>query len=366
MWGSTERCRSIVPSLMNVFKAVLRLVRPAARQFRPADLIIVVFASVLLLALYWLTPLSARDDTIQEMFPQQLDALRSDIFRRAIETGEAQGSSVISINPLVDAELIASLKRDSNPLAKIKMETSVVKRVRFDNLILYGGIAVILFLATRAFTRPRASVPDAASNVSLGIPAPSVEDGLDSPRYVITAEAFLSDQVQTAAAIANALYDRSTLLIVGGIVMAFVGVGVFYATVPETHDVASLGAYLPRVVRPTGILIFVEAIAWFLLRQYRVQIEDYKSFYRIYLRRANLLIALKTIASARKDPAQMALAAAFLQDDQSGRLRKNETTETLAALAAAEPNPVFDLFKDLVTQITPPKRRKKGASETSS
>jgi hypothetical protein len=179
----------------------------------------------------------------------------------------------------------------------------------------------------------------------------------------VTAEVFLSDQVQTAAAIANALYDRSTLLIAGGIVMAFVGVGVFYATVPETADIKSLSEYLPRAIRPTGILIFVEAIAWFLLRQYRVQIEDYKSFYRIYLRRANLLIALKTIASAGKDRAQMALAAAFLQDDQSGRLRQNETTETLAALAAVEPNPVFDLFKDLVTQVIPSKRRSKKAPE---
>jgi hypothetical protein len=352
---------------MNVFKSIFRLMGRAAGHFRPSDWIVVIFASLILLALYWLTPAFQKDDSLQDTFRWKMSELAEDTVRRIERPDQVErGVAVVSINPLVVADLVVIARgTEKNFYLERTIERSVVKRIRYDNLILYGGIAVVLFLATWTFTRPRASVPNAASNVSLGIPAQAVKRPTERTRYAITAEAFLSDQVQTAAAIANALYDRSTLLIVGGIVMAFVGVGVFYATVPEMHDVASLTAYLARVVRPTGILIFVEAIAWFLLRQYRVQIEDYKSFYRIYLRRANLLIALKTIASARSDPAQVALAAAFLQDDQSGRLSKSETTESLAALATVEPNPVFDLFKDLVTQITPSKGRNKKAPEAS-
>ena len=52
--------------------------------------------------------------------------------------------------------------------------------------------------------------------------------------------------------------------------------------------------YLTFSIRPAGALIFIEAIAWFLLRQYRALIEDYKIFHRMYLKRANYLIAYRT------------------------------------------------------------------------
>lgn len=325
---------------MSIFSNVVS--RPIHRAFtnlRPAGLIIVFLAPVVVLALYWLSPLLSTDDasTITR-FGKEIARLRENTLDRARNSGDHESTWItVNLNPLLAAEIKcnADVPKTTSGMPLPARETGifVYKRIRYDNLILFSGIAVILMLVTWIFTRPRASVPDAGSSVSLGIPAPLSESAPGGEHRVVTAEAFLSDQVQTAAAIANALYDRSTLLISGGIVMAFIGVGVFYATVPETADIKSLSEYLPRVVRPTGILVFVEAIAWFLLRQYRVQIEDYKSFYRIYLRRANLLIALKTIASAGKDRAQLALAAAFLQDDQSGRLRKGETTETLATLA---------------------------------
>ena len=180
--------------------------------------------------------------------------------------------------------------------------------------------------------------------------APSEQSRLE------TAEEFMSNQVRAAEAVAASLYERSTLLIAGGIVMAFIGVGVFYFTLPETKDASTMSAFLPRVIRPTGILIFLEAISWFLLRQYRVQIEDYKAFYRIYLRRANLLMALKTLPKGNSsDAGQIAIAAAFLEDDQTGRLRSGETTEALATLKVSDPNPVFDLFRDLIGRVLPTK-----------
>jgi hypothetical protein len=106
------------------------------------------------------------------------------------------------------------------------------------------------------------------------------------------------------------------------------------------------------------MLIFVEAIAWFLLRQYRVQLEDYKTFYRIYLRRANLLLALKTI-SVNDAATRATMAAAFLQDDQTGHLKTGETTEALAALQTVDANPVFDLFRDVVGSTLPHSAEKK-------
>ena len=317
----------------------------------------VLAAGVLLLALYWMTPLFSRDFGSEDATTKQIDILRDKILHGSLEVSPREPIvSSVSINPFVGVTIVVSMPVEApDSVSRPVPQFTAYRRFRYDNMILYGGAAVILLLVGRTFARPRASVPDAASAVSLGIPAPKSGDELSQGQQTVTAEIFLSDQVKTAAAIANGLYDRSTLLIAGGILMAFIGVGLFYVTIPETSDVKTISEYLPRVIRPTGMLVFVEAIAWFLLRQYRVQIEDYKSFYRIYLRRANLLIALKTIGTAGKDRAQMALAAAFLQDDQSGRLQKDETTETIASLATTDPNPVFDLFKTLIAQVKPPK-----------
>jgi hypothetical protein len=77
------------------------------------------------------------------------------------------------------------------------------------------------------------------------------------------------------------------------------------------------------------MLIFIEAIAWFLLRQYRALIEDYKSFYRCYMRRANYFAALK-ISNGNKDEKLFSLIVkTFLTEDLTGRLKKEETTENL-------------------------------------
>src|SRR5262249_54823982 len=145
---------------------------------------------------------------------------------------------------------------------------------------------------------------------------------------------------------ARDVYRRSTILLGGGIVMAFVGVALFYITLPTSvsttqsrdaflyYDLQSQINYLrrqnedlrsrskpdrddasrrlddsspfrgtdeakenqwllfaSRSLRPTGMLIFMEGIAWFLLRQYRVLIEEYKAFLRVYLKRSSYLIA---------------------------------------------------------------------------
>jgi hypothetical protein len=77
------------------------------------------------------------------------------------------------------------------------------------------------------------------------------------------------------------------------------------------------------------MLLFIEAIAWFLLRQHRVLIEDYKSFYRLYIRRTNYLTVLKLVAESTDASHKGLLINALLIEDLSGRLRQGETTEGL-------------------------------------
>lgn len=48
-------------------------------------------------------------------------------------------------------------------------------------------------------------------------------------------------------------------------------------------------------MRPFGIMIFIEALAIFFLRQYKSSLNDYKYYNNIYLKRANYVTALKLL-----------------------------------------------------------------------
>jgi hypothetical protein len=154
-------------------------------------------------------------------------------------------------------------------------------------------------------------------------------------------ELFARD-VQSAGERADKFFERSTLLLAGGIIMAFIGVAIFYVTLPETKAEETFSTYWIKVIRPTGVLFFLEAIAWFLLRQYRSLVEDYKWFYRLYLKRSNYLAAstILSVEAVRRE--DLFIAVSLVQEDFSGRLKGGETTETLEALKLPESGPVFE------------------------
>jgi len=167
----------------------------------------------------------------------------------------------------------------------------------------------------------------------------------------VAAEKFLEADVSAALGRATDLFSRSTLMLVAGVVMAFIGVGVFYVSLPQFQPGDDRWTYLERGIRPTGMLIFVEGIAWFLLRQYRALIEDYKTFHRMYVKRVNYLVALKILSVAEVTPHQSFLVASMISEDLTGRLKAGETTENLEGVKIIEPSPVFTLFQSPIQGI---------------
>ena len=196
--------------------------------------------------------------------------------------------------------------------------------VRADNVVLMFLILVGMTLGLRAVRlSPVAGLLADPSGRLKGATEP------------ISAEELLESDVVKAEERARDVYRRSTILLSGGIVMAFVGVALFYVTLPQStagssdsqlmaerlelrylyasrlDDRAPLTYSRPsgeehpwltfasHSLRPTGMLIFMEGIAWFLLRQYRVLIEEYKSFLRVYLKRSSYLIAWKAASFVR-------------------------------------------------------------------
>ena len=119
-------------------------------------------------------------------------------------------------------------------------------------------------------------------------------------------------------------------LLIVGLGTSVLGILVFYITVPS-YDIFREGLdksyIILSILRPLCMLFFIESISWFLLRQYRNSMEDYKQFYRIYLRRKNFKISYFLITANKEEFKD--LIKAILLDDQSGKLTEGETTEYL-------------------------------------
>lgn len=252
---------------------------------------------------------------------------------------------LVRYNSMLDVFVIVNALPKEDGRAQLYIQRAEAS-LRVDNFILYTGTWLgITLTLTYLVPFPRilsVSKLPATSDWPKESPKKSTE---------VTAEDFLAADVSSALNQARELYSRSTLMLAGGVIMAFIGVGIFYVSFPQFQAGEDRWTYLEKGIRPTGMLIFVEGIAWFLLRQYRALMEDYKAFHHLYLKRANYLIALKTLSASGISPPQMFLAASMISEDLTGRLKRGETTETLEGVRATEPNPVFTLLRSLVDTV---------------
>ncbi|HLT39144.1 MAG TPA: hypothetical protein VK034_22825 [Enhygromyxa sp.] len=90
---------------------------------------------------------------------------------------------------------------------------------------------------------------------------------------------------------------RGLVLLLSGIVFGILGVAVFHIAITSADispsldgDVDSYSRLLPQLIRSSLMLVFIETIAIFLLRQYQVSVKAHQQMISIYLKRADLAL----------------------------------------------------------------------------
>ncbi|MCR8667432.1 hypothetical protein NO995_07055 [Aestuariibaculum sp. M13] len=103
-------------------------------------------------------------------------------------------------------------------------------------------------------------------------------------------ESFMKLNIDNIEKLTTETKNRANFMLISGILMSFTAVIFFYINLPDydfkKNDYTS---FLIKGIRPLTILIFIESISWFLLKQYRKIISDYKYFYRIYQEKLKIL-----------------------------------------------------------------------------
>jgi hypothetical protein len=99
---------------------------------------------------------------------------------------------------------------------------------------------------------------------------------------------------------------------------------------PQNWD--RLWEFLPRVT----ILVFIELLAGFFLRQYRIGVEDFKYFLELRRRAEASQIAYTVFDLIQDDKLKLKFATGLLEEKSDSRLKKGETTTILEAMKSEE------------------------------
>ncbi|HEX2095021.1 MAG TPA: hypothetical protein VHG28_21660 [Longimicrobiaceae bacterium] len=233
--------------------------------------------------------------------------------------------------------------------------------VRWDSLIIFTlGLATLAFVLWPLYARESTSRLLPFPEAPLAEPPPVPVNPQPAPSAPSLEQQILLGDVRNALRRANDLDRYSKYLLVAGLAVAVFGPILFsmYAPLPMPEDTTVL--YLGKLFRPLGILLFIEGIAWFLLRQYRALSEDYKYYYRSYLKRSNYLVALRLIGESDDEAARALktlLLTALAHDESPEGRSPGDTAAAIEAARAVEAPPLNALVRAIVERLPGPEKK---------
>jgi hypothetical protein len=300
-----------------------------------------------------IVPAFLPDETVERSFHERFDRLMKDV-----PPADCVSSVIeLQLSPFVMADVKCDLNVDAEGHGH-PYPVFVGKRANFQNILITALVAAFISMTIHLLSRSGSNVVTADS----AIPKQETKDSFEMCISETTVEEALLIETKNAWLAARQFYGNSIYLLVSGVSTAVVSAIVFYFSIKDvplaTKD--DIWPYLLSIIRPLGMLIFIEAIAWFLLRQYRSAIEDYKAFHRIYLRRSNYFIARRALSEIFSFEKSRKLAERLLSEDLSGRLSAGQTTEAIEAMKMDENNPVFKVLTDALASISGKGKEEKG------
>ena len=169
---------------------------------------------------------------------------------------------------------------------------------------------------------------------------------------VVDAEYSLFEKLGARASFfSNRMEKRTNTYLILGVGMGFAGMSFWFWTFSNTFTkqlsfIEFIETALPRIT----ILLFIELLAGFFLRQYRIGVEDFKYFFEIE-QKANLKqISHAILVRMKNEPGLLTLASILSNDAGPMKLASGESTPTLEALKA-EGNVALEAMKVLSTTI---------------
>jgi hypothetical protein len=212
--------------------------------------------------------------------------------------------------------------------------------LRFDliftvSLWPYFGVTILIFLSLYTlifgelpltFLRRRYT---STRYIRVSVDHPSAED---TERTI--ALKLLSGYAESSRKLSTTLFTRSGVYLMVGAVVSFAGLAFFYFQTQSLagYDIVSLDTaiiYMAIVMPKFGIMVFIELVAFFFLRQYRSAMDEFRHYESIQRKREETLALLRLAPEFKDDFKLSDLVRNDFFFSSAGRLRKDETTEII-------------------------------------
>jgi hypothetical protein len=138
-----------------------------------------------------------------------------------------------------------------------------------------------------------------------------------------------------ASFLATRMEKRTNTYMILGVAMGFIGMFFWFWTFNSSlAKQMSVTEFVESAIPRITILLFIELLAGFFLRQYRIGVEDFKYFYEIEQKANWKRISYSILAKGKSDTALLTFASALTGDTGPTKLSAGESTPTLEVLKA--------------------------------
>lgn len=200
-------------------------------------------------------------------------------------------------------------------------------------------------------------VAGTSTNSKKASPTDSTQKPAATVREVASSRDALAEDILYSRLAATKAQQQASMLVVSGVAMALLGVIVFYYSLAPISEIRSLDAEermqvaLLAAFRPGAALFFIEGVAWFLLRQYRLVSLDFKGFLETTASRTNVLACIQLADKPDDTELRTRLVATLLSKGAGEPLKAGESTVALENERLASVNPLWELAGQLVKKI---------------
>lgn len=158
--------------------------------------------------------------------------------------------------------------------------------------------------------------------------------------------------INESKAIAERVFSRSGVYLLVGCLVAFIGVAIFYSPIFQTTNSTDITQrlldYLPRF----GALFFIEFIAFFFLKQYRIMLEEYRYYEVIKRKRQDNLNLIELIETNKDNLELLKLITENISQTVITKLSNGETTEILETQKIINQDlDIFSKFTELIKEL---------------
>ncbi|YCI30143.1 hypothetical protein M1E08_04510 [Erwinia sp. PK3-005] len=243
-------------------------------------------------------------------------------------------SYILSIFGMLDAILysvvpgFASNLKEISPLLRALFVTLAVSAYT----VIYGisPIQQVLIKILYPVKKDAASAPNSAEFFEDLYHAGRLKFVSEAPENK-SSEEYLGGLISASELISKNIYSRGNLYLILGVMFAMAGLGFFYS---QTHTIDINKSVINQAISllPNfGVLFFLELVAFFFLKQYRVVMDEYRYYEAIKRSREESLAIIKFAKDSKNDIDIIELLDKIKFSSGVGRLESGQSTEIIEA-----------------------------------